>query len=128
MVRSIKDVSLVSMAVRSGRSKFGPTDQQNRRKQVRPRYPYGHNSMFMHDQVGFDPSQDMIRVMIRAGSRIFCRGGIDPFWGGFGLQRGHFSVKMYAKTKEFGPVGGHALAYPLDPPMMIVWVGSGGPS
>ena len=26
--------------------------------------------------------------------------------GGFGLQRGHFSVKMYAKTKELGPVGG----------------------
>ena len=35
--------------------------------------------------------------------------------GGFGLQCGHFSVKMYAKTKELGPVGRrHA---PLDPPM-----------
>ena len=44
--------------------------------------------------------------IIRAGSRIFCRGGVDPFWGGFGLQCGHFSVKMYAKTKELGPVGG----------------------
>ena len=49
--------------------------------------------------------QDALSV-IRAGSRIFHRGGIDPFWGGFGLQRGHFSVKMYAKMKELGPVGG----------------------
>ena len=33
-------------------------------------------------------------------------GGVGPFWGGFGLQHGHFSVKMYVKTKELGPVGG----------------------
>ena len=26
--------------------------------------------------------------------------------GGFGFQRGHFSVKMYVKMKELGPVGG----------------------
>ena len=35
------------------------------------------------------------------------------------LRRGHFLVKMYAKTKELGPIGracaGHA---PLDPPML----------
>ena len=31
---------------------------------------------------------------------------MDPFWGDIGLQRGHFSVKMYAKMKELGPVGG----------------------
>ena len=31
---------------------------------------------------------------------------MDPFCGGFGLQCGHFSVKMYAKMKELGPVGG----------------------
>ena len=38
--------------------------------------------------------------------------------GGVGLQREHFSVKMYAKTKELGPVGGRAPARsPLDPPM-----------
>ena len=42
----------------------------------------------------------------------FSVGGVDPFWGGFGLQRGHFSVKMYAKTKELGPVGGRASARP----------------
>ena len=36
------------------------------------------------------------------------RGGVDPFWGGFGLQRGHFSVKMYAKMKELGPGHRHA--------------------
>ena len=33
-------------------------------------------------------------------------GGHGPILGGFGLQRGHFSVKMYAKMKELGPVGG----------------------
>ena len=57
----------------------------------------------------------------RAGSRIFRRGeDVDPFRGGFGLQRGHFSVKMYAKTKELGPVGGRVPARPLDPPMIPV--------
>ena len=39
----------------------------------------------------------------------FVLGGQRPVggWGGVtGLRRGHFSVKMYAKTKELGPVGG----------------------
>ena len=31
---------------------------------------------------------------------------MDPFWEGVGLQHRHFSVKMYVKTKESGPVGG----------------------
>ena len=53
----------------------------------------------------------------RAGSRIFCRGGVDPFWGGFGLQHGHFSVKMYVKTKELGPVRGVHRHAPPDLPM-----------
>ena len=44
-------------------------------------------------------------------------GAWTHFGGGFGLQRGHFSVKMYVKTKELGPVGGRAPARPLDPPM-----------
>ena len=57
-------------------------------------------------------------MLSRAGSRIFRSGGLDPFWGGFGLQRGHFPVKMYVKTKEWGPVGGHVLARPLDLPML----------
>ena len=56
-------------------------------------------------------------VLFRAGSRIFRRGGRGPILGGFGLQCGHFSVKMYAKMKELGPVGGRAPARPLDPPM-----------
>ena len=43
---------------------------------------------------------------------------MNPFWGGFGLQHGQFSVKMYAKMKELGPVGGRAPARPLDPPMV----------
>ena len=33
-------------------------------------------------------------------------GGCGPILWGFGLQRGHFLVKMYTKTKELGPVGG----------------------
>ena len=39
-------------------------------------------------------------------------GGVDPFWGGFGLQHGHSSVKMYAKMKELGPVGGACTGMP----------------
>ena len=50
------------------------------------------------------------------------QGRIQDFpWGGrgFGLQRGHFSVKMFAKTKGLGPVGGRrAPARPLDPPVI----------
>ena len=39
--------------------------------------------------------------------------------GGVDLQCRHFLVKMYAKMKEFGPVGGgHTLARPLDLPML----------
>ena len=34
------------------------------------------------------------------------------------LQRGCFSVKMYAKMKELGPVGGVHQARALDPPML----------
>ena len=37
--------------------------------------------------------------LFSGGSRISRRGGVD-------LRRWHFSVKMYAKTKEFGPIGG----------------------
>ena len=33
---------------------------------------------------------------------------MDPFLGGVDLQHGRFSVKMYVKTKELGPVGGGA--------------------
>ena len=42
----------------------------------------------------------------------FSVGGHGPILGSFGLQRGHFSVKMYAKMKELGPVGGCAPARP----------------
>ena len=46
-------------------------------------------------------------------------GGVHPLGGGVDLRRGCFSVKMYAKTKELGPMGGGVrLAHPsLDPPM-----------
>ena len=34
-------------------------------------------------------------------------GGVDPFWGGIELQRRRFLVKIYVKTNESGPMGGH---------------------
>ena len=44
----------------------------------------------------------------------------DSCGGGVDLQHGHFLVKMYAKTKELGPIGGHAPSTPrLDPPMVM---------
>ena len=33
-------------------------------------------------------------------------GGRAPVRGGVDLRRGHSLVKMYAKTKELGPMGG----------------------
>ena len=38
------------------------------------------------------------------------------------LRCGHFSVKMYAKKKELGPIGGVVCRArpPLDPPMRMV--------
>ena len=45
-------------------------------------------------------------------------GGRAPIRGGVDLRRGHFSVKMYAKMKELGPMGGVRRARPLDPPML----------
>ena len=57
----------------------------------------------------------------------FSVGGCGPILGGggFGLQHGHFSVKMYAKMKELGPVEGHAPTRnppppPPDPPMQTI--------
>ena len=50
---------------------------------------------------------DCVEITNRTGDLA----GPDPGFSvggeeGFGLQCGHFSVKMYAKTKESGPVGG----------------------
>ena len=48
-------------------------------------------------------------------------GGRAPVRGGVDLRCGHFSVKMYVKTKELGPIGGRAPGTPpLDPPMYMV--------
>ena len=47
-------------------------------------------------------------------------GGCAPIRGGMDLQRGHLLVKMCAKMKELGPIGGHASGMPpLDPPMLL---------
>ena len=39
-------------------------------------------------------------------------GGCGPIWGAVDLQQGCFSVKMYVKMKELGPVGGMHLVPP----------------
>ena len=45
-------------------------------------------------------------------------GGACTHWGGMDLRHRHFLVKMYAKMKELGPIGGGMhLACPLDLPM-----------
>ena len=50
-------------------------------------------------------------------------GGRAPVRGGMDLRCGHFSVKMYAKMKELGPIGGRAPGTPpLDPPMVMIYV------
>ena len=50
------------------------------------------------------------------GSRISRRGGRAPVRGAVYLRRGHFSVKMYAKTKELGPIGGGGACARHAPP------------
>ena len=54
----------------------------------------------MNCMYGSKPQQNIIRSS--GGSRISCRGG------GVDLRHGHFLAKMYVKTKELGPIGGHA--------------------
>ena len=44
-------------------------------------------------------------------------GGRAPIRWGVDLRHGYFLVKMCAKTKELGPMGGVRRARPLDPPM-----------
>ena len=39
-------------------------------------------------------------------------GGVDLLEGGVDPRYGHFSAKMYVKTKELGPVGGRAPGTP----------------
>ena len=52
----------------------------------------------------------VVKVLMKVasgGSRIsHGGGGMHPLGGGVDLRRGHFSVKMYAKTKELVPIGG----------------------
>ena len=49
----------------------------------------------------------------------FPLGGVPTHWGGANLRHVHFSVKTYAKMKEFDPVGGARAggAPPPDLPM-----------
>ena len=64
---------------------------------------------------------DSCETVISGGSRISRRGGRAPVRGVIDLWRGHFSVKMYAKMKELGPMGGRMPGTPLlDPPMVIM--------
>ena len=48
----------------------------------------------------------------------FSAGGIDLMGGGIGSRGSYVSKIFYVETKEFGPLGGHALGMPpIDPPM-----------
>ena len=56
---------------------------------------------------------------------MFYKAVADPGFpvggGGVDLRRGCFSVKMYAKTKELGPIGGGVRPVrPPDPPMQSI--------
>ena len=46
---------------------------------------------------------------------------MHPLGAGVDLRCGHFSVKMYAKTKELDPIGGRA---PGTPPKIRQWLGN----
>ena len=76
----------------------------------------GPNETFMHDNPRIrmvpgnrDSAKQQTPVADPVGGSVHPLGG-----GGIHLQRGCFLVRMHVKTKELGPVGGHA---PLDPPM-----------
>ena len=45
-------------------------------------------------------------------SRISRRGGVDLLAGAWTSNVGTFSLKMYVKMKELGPVGGHVPGTP----------------
>ena len=59
-------------------------------------------------------------IQFSGGSRISHRGGMHLLGGGMDLRCRHFLVKMYAKMKELGPIGGGVRPVrPLDPPMQL---------
>ena len=50
--------------------------------------------------------------------------GVLSLWwgGGTDIRHGHYLVKMYAKTKEFDPVGGRMPVAPLGSTNVRLWV------
>ena len=73
-----------------------------------------------HDCLGslaFIPNESKIAFAFSGRSRISC-GGPAPIRGGVDLRRRCFSVKMYAKMKELGPIGGGVR--PARPPSRSV--------
>ena len=64
----------------------------------------------MHHDQQLLPSSPIVTksvmVKINGGSRISRRGGVHPLGGAWTSNVGRFSVKMYAKMKELGPIGG----------------------
>ena len=74
-------------------------------------YPLFTAEMGRSDQLRIfavtSPVSDIIIYMeYSGGSRISRREGVHPLGGGVDLRCGHFSVKMYVKRKELGPIGG----------------------
>ena len=69
-----------------------------------------------------DPENNDKKCIVRLSTHGFPKPGqwrwVGPLGGGgVDLRRGHFSAKIYAKTKELGPIGGMRRARPLDLPM-----------
>ena len=65
-----------------------------------------HSLRFSAELNSFRCGKNTMRYVIicSGGSRISRRGGVHPL-GGMDLRCGCFSLKMYAKTKELGPIG-----------------------
>ena len=76
----------------------------------------------IEDMDTFDCFQfDSICCPLRGGSRISRRGKRGPVLGDVDLRCGRFSLKMYVKTKELGPVCGgvgRKILY-VDPSMSL---------
>ena len=50
--------------------------------------------------------------ILSGGSRISRRGGVDLVGGAVNSRGGYVSKILYVKTKELGPLGGHAPGAP----------------
>ena len=83
-----------------------------------------NNSLIL---LGVPENEFWKRILKAVADPAFPIGGHAPVSGGMDLRRRHFLVKMYAKTKELGPIMGgvRPARPPLDPPMKRVYFFTG---